>query len=288
MKRKINRRFDVVIFDIDNVLVDTRYSYADCIRETVQNYLERFLHFKSSKSFLLSRADVEQFKLLGGFNDDWDTCYGLLLYLLNLERKENSIADLKKRLDLKNFSKKIKPPAFAHGVERICGKHPKVSLVRIKGLFQKLYWSKYIDCESPVVSQTTFQKLVQKGVKIGIATGRNRKEANYVLKRFDFLKWIGKMVTVDSLPRPKFKKPHPFALFEIGKTFGSKLKYLYVGDLPDDMRMAKDAARHLYVTAVGFNYFSTAPKKMAHRLKEAGAQKIITKPADLEQFLKLA
>jgi len=34
-------RFDVILFDIDNVLVDTRQSYLAAIRETVSRYLGR-------------------------------------------------------------------------------------------------------------------------------------------------------------------------------------------------------------------------------------------------------
>ena len=72
-------RFDAVIFDIDNVLVDTRASYTDGIRKTVETYLITLLGFRPSRNPLLSRREVEEFKSLGGFNDDWDTCYGLLL-----------------------------------------------------------------------------------------------------------------------------------------------------------------------------------------------------------------
>ena len=67
-------RFDAVIFDIDNVLVDTRASYTDCIIKTVITYLEIILKFQPSRQLLLNRQEVEMFKSLGGFNDDWDTC----------------------------------------------------------------------------------------------------------------------------------------------------------------------------------------------------------------------
>ena len=89
-------RFDAVIFDIDNVLVDTPASYTDCIRKTAETYLEKILRFRPSRSPLLTREDVEAFKSLGGFNDDWDTCYGLLLYFLNLKISRRAVRELQK------------------------------------------------------------------------------------------------------------------------------------------------------------------------------------------------
>ena len=72
--------YDAVIFDVDNVLVDTRTSYLDAIRWTVQIFLTAgkvpavVPPTKSSVPTLLTEKDVETFKHLGGFNDDWDSC----------------------------------------------------------------------------------------------------------------------------------------------------------------------------------------------------------------------
>ena len=84
---------DAVIFDIDNVLIDTRHSYLDAIRNTVELYLTHgpvpFFSRSPGGKFpsLLKPEEVDQFKLLGGFNDDWECCYGLLFYLLSLPVK---------------------------------------------------------------------------------------------------------------------------------------------------------------------------------------------------------
>ena len=75
---------DAIIFDIDNVLVDTRHSYLEAIRNTVELYLTHgpipFFSRSAGGKFpsLITPEDVDQFKLLGGLNDDWDCCYGLL------------------------------------------------------------------------------------------------------------------------------------------------------------------------------------------------------------------
>ncbi len=284
-KQNLKNSFDVFIFDIDNVIVDTRFSYTDCIRETVQTYFERHLQFKSSHISLLSKNDVEQFKLLGGFNDDWDTCYGLILYLLSLKPKVKTTAVLRQSADLKNFSRKVKKPLFVKGVERVCGRNVQVKIRAIAQIFQRLYWSKYIRRESLIIPKTVFKKIAESGGKIGIATGRSRREANYVFKRFGISKWIRKMVAVDDLPGKNLKKPNPYSLLKIGETFGRKLRYLYVGDLPDDMQTAKAASRKMNVTPWGFSHSSLPRKEIEEALKKAGAKKVVRTASELNRLL---
>src|SRR3990167_8182389 len=101
-------RFDGVIFDIDNVLIDTRASYIDCIIKTVETYLEIILGYQRSRSALLKRKDVESFKVLGGFNDDWDTCYGLLLYFLQLKTRRKTFRDLNQKKDIASLARHLK------------------------------------------------------------------------------------------------------------------------------------------------------------------------------------
>ena len=66
---------EAVIFDIDGVIADTRRSYLESIRYTTQVYLTRVLGFRQG-GLLLSLKDVELFKMLGGFNNDWDCVRG--------------------------------------------------------------------------------------------------------------------------------------------------------------------------------------------------------------------
>lgn len=284
--KKTQQAFDVVVFDIDNVMVDTTSSYTDCIRETVQRYLEKSLKLKPSSASLLTRQDVECFKLFGGFNDDWDTCCGLLLYLLSLPIKTKSVASLKERMDLPGVQKFVRPPLYLRGAEKLFGRNPAVSLRKVARLFQKLYWSKYIRREKLLVSRMTFDKMKRKGIKIAVATGRNRREAFYAYRRFGIMKFIDKTVAVDDLPAKRFKKPDPYALLEIGHAFGMKRHYLYVGDLPDDMRMARLARKKMNVTAWGFSCLNRSRKELETGLRREGARTLIRKTADLNRMLQ--
>lgn len=284
--RKPTRAFDCILFDIDNVLVDTRFSYTDCIRETVQICLERTLKLKPSRTLLLSRKDIEHFKLLGGFNDDWDTCYGLLLYLLSLQPKISSLGSLKKLIRLKKLLKTLRTPVSVKGIERWCGKNKQVSLKHIARIFQKLYWSTYIRKESAVLPKKTMFALASRGFKIGIATGRSRREAVYVLKRFGIATFIGKIIGVDDLPSKRLKKPNPFSLLSLARHFGKNLRYVYVGDLPDDIRTAVQARSRMTVTAWGFSALSLSRREMNAALKRAGADRILQTPTQLNRALQ--
>ena len=278
------KEFDSIVFDIDNVIADTRFSYTDCIRETVQTYLARYFKLKPSQTFLLSKKDVEYFKLLGGFNDDWDTCYGLLLYILFCKR-DFSGRPSKLSTSLTRFLKKVKSPLYVQGIEKICGKNKRVSLLKISRIFQKLYWKKYINRESLIIPKTVFKKLRYRGIKLGIATGRTKKEANYVLKKFGIRGFIGQMICSDHLSNKKLKKPHPYSLLVIGNRYGENAHYLYIGDLPDDMQMARRASKKMNIECWGFMALSSDQIKMRKALKKAGAKQVIKSKSELVQLL---
>jgi len=281
----VNSSYDVVIFDIDNVMVDTRASYTDCIRETVQIYLTRFLKIKPIKHMLLTRHDVETFKRLGGFNDDWDTCYGLLLYLCGQDSEIRSLNDLLQTKKILGLLKTSKTPVGVHGIEKRFGKRPDVQMKRVSRLFQALYWSKYIRREKPIISKRVFRHLKKQGIRIAIATGRNLKEANYVLKRFGIRRPINFLVTLNHLPGARFKKPHPYSLLRIAKRFGLRLRYLYIGDLPDDMTMAKTARRQIRCGSWAFVGMSELRGKDLKCFEQAGAERLFSSKQALNRAL---
>ena len=285
MRTKSNFRCDVVIFDIDNVLIDTRLSYTDCIRETVQRYLETALKFKPSSHPLLSRQDVENFKLLGGFNDDWDSCYGILLYLLSLKPVMKSVAALRQAKNMASLSARIRPPLFVKGAEQRFGRKPAVFIEKIAEIFQRLYWKKYISRETPVLPPKVISALVRNGIKVAVATGRNKREAVHGLRRAGLLHLIRRRVTLDDLPSSKFKKPNPYSLLRIADTFGRNLDYLYVGDLPDDVETANRARRKISIRAWGFSYAAVSKEKTSRALRKAGADRVVKAPSELAELL---
>ena len=68
----------LIIFDIDGTLVDVSQSYREAAPAAAGQYLQ--LLGLAAPSLL--GADYDQFKLMGGFNDDWDLTAGYLELLL--------------------------------------------------------------------------------------------------------------------------------------------------------------------------------------------------------------
>ncbi|MBI4357753.1 MAG: HAD family hydrolase [Candidatus Omnitrophica bacterium] len=289
-------QFDAVIFDIDNVLVDTRASYTDCIRKTVEAYLESILSFQPSRTVLLTRADIEHFKSLGGFNDDWDTCYGLLLYLLSLKIKRRTINDLRK---VKNITSLLSSPRKwgrkkmggkpitllgVKGAQKIWSRKKEVLLSKIAHIFQRFYLGDFVWNEKLLISKVFLKQLKRAGLKIGIVTGRNREEAGFALRRFRIDSLIDALITADDTPKES-KKPNPYGLVKIASKLGRNLRYLYVGDLPDDILAARNARKKLKINSCGFLAASTSPKDMKRAMKKAGADFVCDQAKELAQII---
>ena len=311
MKKKAPA-YTAVIFDIDNVLVNTKHSYLDAIRWTVEIFLTggNIPYFqkkgKESTPEILTARDVEEFKLLGGFNDDWDTCYGLLIYLLNLPVKGRTVAHLKKAMNLSAFSKSIKTkPLGVNGIVKKFGQVRDVRIEKISRIFQEVYlgkeifelvekkrasyWKKrgLIHKEKFVIRRPTLQRLKNSGVALGIATGRSRFEAVFALKHFKVFDLFDVVTTMDEIKKAErtlkksLRKPNPFSVVETAKKIGLKNKFLYVGDLPDDILAANGAKSKVNIKAVGFPLFANSPKRAIKELEKAGADYVLKQPAKI-------
>jgi len=75
------RRIDAVIFDCDGVLIDVRESYNKAIPETVAYIIKELTGFPFPKN-LVSREIIHSFRKSGGFNNDWDLVYVILMFIL--------------------------------------------------------------------------------------------------------------------------------------------------------------------------------------------------------------
>ena len=313
----IHPPFEGIIFDIDNVLIDTRRSYLDAIRWTVEIYLTGstvplFRPFpKATKPQLLSLHDVHDFKLLGGFNDDWDCCYGLLVYLLKLPTKKHTAENLKSLINIKAFARTVKEkPLRVSGIVEKLGRNPAVTIEKISRVFQEIYlgkglfegiekkrmfyWKKrgLIHFEKLIFAKPLLDKIKATGVRLGIATGRPRFEALHVLKRFGVLEYFEAMTTMDDVRKAEklmqrsLRKPHPFSLLETAKKMKLNKNLLYVGDLPDDMVAAHQAKPEADIKAVAFPSFAADPASALVELTKAKPDHVIRKASDILKLLK--
>jgi len=304
--------FNAVLFDIDNVLIDTRRSYRDAIRWTVQLYLTDSTiplfapPSKRHKLTLLSPADVDQFKLLGGFNDDWDCCYGLLIYLLTRPVKQRTLGSLRKATDIRAFARQVKKrPLRVEGIVKMLGRPPAVTIEKISRIFQEVYLGRdlfetsekkkpfywktrgLIEKEKPIFRKVTLAKLKQRGIALGIATGRPRFEAVYALKRFGLLDFFDCMTTIDEVKKAEretfqsLRKPHPHSILETAKKIGLKKSFLYVGDLPDDILAAREARSAIDIHSVAFPWLAADSRLALAEIQKVNPDFLLKKPSDL-------
>lgn len=309
-------KFDAFIFDIDNVLIDTRKSYLESIIKTIEVYLSygQIPFFSAGKGKartpLLTLEDIEEFKLLGGFNDDWDCTYGLLVYLLSLPVKKRTLDELRDKTNIAAFVKKVKKrPLGTSGITDMLGAHTGIKIERIGRIFQEIYlgkslftqtektrpvfWKKrgLMDREKLVFRPQLLDKLKEAGIQMGIATGRPRFEAIFALRKFEILDYfdavttMGEVKEAEQTMKMSLRKPHPYSLIETAKQIGIKKKFLYIGDLPDDVNAANAAKKEINIMSAGFPLFAANPFHAQQELKKAGADFLIQHPHDL---LKLA
>ncbi|HOW58275.1 MAG TPA: HAD hydrolase-like protein [Candidatus Omnitrophota bacterium] len=311
-------KVDAIIFDIDNVLVDTRHSYLEAIRNTVELYLTHgpvpFFSRSIGGKFpnLLSPEDVDRFKLLGGFNDDWDCCYGLLIYLLSLPVAKRTVEALKKAVDIEKFSKTVKDrPLRVAGITALFGRPTTITIERVARIFQEVYlgkdifprltqnkmryWKKrgLIHREKLVFKKPLLQKLKNHGYKLGIATGRSYYEASYALKSFEITDLFDAMTTMDDVKKEErekkesLRKPHPFSLIKTAQALGVKKKFLYVGDLPDDILAANRAKNTISISSVAFPMLASDPFHALKAIETIKPDHIMKTPADLCKLLDI-
>lgn len=212
-------KIDSVIFDMDGVLVDVSRSYRIAIEKTVNYLLE-----KRNLPVRITQKDVAAIKKMPGYNNDWDASYALYISVVNIsparERKNILYKEVKDifqtfYLGSKQFKKTEKREA---------------PLNILKGLIWR---------ERRLISQKTLDTLLSMNMKLGIVTGRPRKEALFAIDNLKLQEFFAKENIV-ALEDAAKEKPDPEPLLEIIKRM--KIRYpVYIGDSVNDVIAAKGA-----------------------------------------------
>lgn len=312
------QKFDAVIFDIDNVLIDTRGSYLEAIRTTVELYLTHgsvpFFSKSPGQKFpsLLTIEDVERFKFLGGFNDDWDCAYGILIYLLSLPVPKRTVDALRKTVNIEKLSKMAKTrPLRVSGINALFGRPTTVTIEKVARIFQEVYlgkdlfphvthnkmkyWKKrgLIHREKLIFRKNLLARLKDAGLRLGITTGRSHYEAMHALKRFGIAELFDAMTTMDDVKKEErekkesLRKPHPFSLIKTAQTLGPKKNFLYVGDLPDDVLAANRAKSAISVSSAAFPMMASDPFQALKELEAEKPDYILKTPSEICRILNI-
>jgi len=139
---------------------------------------------------------------------------------------------------------------------------------------------------------------LRKKLKMGIASGRLRFEAELALNRFRLYPYFESVVTLDECEEEekrilrstgkqmKCSKPHPYSILRVVREIGiPDPRCGYVGDVVDDMVAARAAGRNLSILAIGFVGGHPNRKGAKESLLRAGADLVIQNPKELLRLI---
>ena len=263
---KINKikSLDSVIFDCDGVLIDISNSYDLTIKKTVDFVLKKMANIDQPN--FVSTQMIEGFKATGGFNDEVDLTYSLILsvvaakklgrntseFVFDVIKNANQTGILSVEVyldrldvDISEIRKKLSYP----------GQHDTNTLYSVfdemfygSNLYYELYKRKpqffndkgLIDNDIVILKKELIEKLRKKfGKKISIVSGRGLVSTKYSLKtlldEFD----LKNSRFLEDEPR-EYAKPNTQPLVSSIKGLESSC-CMFVGDSIEDILMARKA-----------------------------------------------
>lgn len=142
------RVVNAIIFDCDGVLIDVRESYKKTIVKTVEFFIDALTGIKLPSDDIFDKP-IYLYKRSGGFNNDWDIVYSILLSILSMSPK----------IFQEKFIGLINAKEFECGTLYERFRYVKASLEELKPMNFIKDWSKLI---------ITLNKLVEQADKSGI------------------------------------------------------------------------------------------------------------------------
>ncbi|MDR3708135.1 MAG: hypothetical protein P4L33_07525 [Capsulimonadaceae bacterium] len=256
-------KLDTVLFDMDGVLLDISQSMRQVNSLAVAFYLREIIGMGTPDD-LVTSDDIERFKHTGGFNDDWDLTYALVLFYL-VKRRENPETDARTLsvtgLTLGRFAYKIgERGGGVLGAERfLLSKfmpHDRVAIERdynklkIRKVFQEMLAGDL--CQRLYGFEPTLYKgrgliyndrvlldqaQIPAGVKLGMQTGRTYEEAVIGMEFCDLVQRIPEAHWITK--RDGYHKPDPGGLKVLAKRLETTGAGIYIGDTLDDLRTVR-------------------------------------------------
>lgn len=270
---------DYIIFDIDGVLIDVKKSYNEAIKNTVQFVVRNLI--KKDLKYLITDQIILKFRKTGGFNNDTDTSYAIILALLsyqdlqnaNLEKFLIDVAEHADETGIDSVEKYIKKlisnktfPNYLKNIDKILDylNYPgKVGDSIVSTVFdeffygQELFFKRYkikskhyfgkplIENDRIVITDNTTRKIIERfNSKIAMVSGRSKIAAAYALENKFYLLNEKNSIFLEDEDR-KFAKPNPYGLKKVIKKINTRNDILYCGDSVEDLIMARRAEEEL-------------------------------------------
>lgn len=298
------KRLDGIIFDCDGVLIDVSNSYDLAIKKTTDFIVKEFA--KIDQSDFVSTQMINGFKDTGGFNDEVDVTYAMILSTIAAKKlkkpfstfifdviknsDQNGISSVEKyldilKIDLSEIRKKLAYPG------------PRFTSV-LSSIFDqmfygaKLYYDLYkkkpdffdgngfIENDVVLVNKQLLDSLKKKlGKKPTIVSGRGIISAGYSLKElFDEFDLKNSKFLEDE--SRELAKPNPASLISSIKGLGSTCT-MFVGDSMEDYIMAKKSDEMGNKTIFCGIYGTSKEPETKRKLFEKKNAEIILETIDL-------
>ncbi len=310
----INLLPESIIFDVDGVLIDVRRSYNLAIKKTVTFLLNKINPQQCFNNFVTDKI-IAELRQTGGFNNDVDTCYAILLTVLtsnhsNVNSARSIVSHMTQNLNglgIRFVEEFLISRFSTHHVRKyknLLSYPGPVGKSLLTTVFDEIFYGpqlfmkqheiqpRYhfgdplIDNDRMIIKKETMKKLskIFDG-KIAIVSGRSRLAAEYSLEPLYNFICSNACVFLDDESR-KRAKPNPYALRRATRMLSTR-STIYVGDSMEDLLMAKKAAEayNLKMTFIGAYEYSLDPLKTVHHLIMNGADALIKSVNQLPNIL---
>ena len=298
------KKLDSIVFDCDGVLIDVSNSYDLAIKKTVYYVLKEMAGINQQN--IVTKDMIDGFKTTGGFNDEVDVTYALILSVVAAKKMNKPITDLifdviknadqsgitsveryldSLKVDLLEIRKKLACPG-PHDTNLVYSIFDEIFYG--ERLYYDLYKRKpkffdgkgLIDNDIVLVKKEMIDELRKKFVdKIAIISGRSKASAKYSLKELFEEFDIGNSRFLEDEPRD-FAKPNPESLISTIKGLQSSCA-VFVGDSMEDYIMARKADQ-MGNRTIFCGIYGTSKDKLAKRnLFEQKNAEIILERIDL-------
>lgn len=298
---------------MDGVLIDTRFSYNLAIKKTVKHVLGILNGAKTIHS--VSDSILMKMRLTGGFNNDTDTTYALILTSLvsqitSMKGLESLLFDATNNIDargiisVERYLSTLYPRATVESIKHRLGYPGPVGKSIVTTVFDEVFYGtelfkqrygiypKYyfgeglIDNEKVVITKGTTRFLLNRFNKsIGVVSGRSKLAFEYSLQRI--LSTFNKeaCIFLEDEPR-KNAKPNPYGIRKAMKRMLIK-HAIYVGDSVEDIIMVGKAKEEmgLDVEFIGVYGSSATPMETRKALKQNGAEFVLMSVNKLPNIL---
>lgn len=310
MHRTDNLTYDCILFDIDGVLVDIRKSYNAAIKETVE-YVLKFITGNSFQALVTDQI-ILKFRQCGGFNNDIDTSYAIILAILanppkNLSQGREFLAKVAENCDESGYVSVEKFLAI-YDIDRwkkILAYPAPLKESMLARVFDEIFYGpdlfrkqdhlepKYCTAGRPlikndklVVSAETVNKLNKMfDGSLALVSGRSRVAAEYSLQ--PIIKYFNHDACVFlEDKRREYAKPNPYAIKHAMKVMRAKTA-VYVGDSAEDLLMARRAEKETgaKIAFVGVYGNSSEPDKTIDKFKQESVEVIIRSANQLPNII---